>query len=333
MDLKIYCQSDDSANFVIRNISGSVSNAQYDLSADTSGQPQSGVIALGVGQSTTINGAGYATMTVTYSTQQLSGVFLSVTGFCSTLPTSTPTSTPTNTPVSPPAFTVIGACSNINTDTATFVITNTGGNMASPYDYAITDAGGNTVDTGTFQLSANQSTTITFSGSSTTYTLSSPNDNSLTTVADMTTCTPPPPPVLTASGACTDNSGQATFVITNNGGNMTSSYTYNVTDASGNIVQTNTFQLSAGQSTTITYTGNSDSYTLTSPNDNSLNVVADMTTCVAPPPPPALTATGICTKKILLVSISPIPAVICQWLISTKLQMPMEIQYKAVLSN
>lgn len=170
--------------------------------------------------------------------------------------------------------------------------------MPASYTYNVTDANGATVDTNTFQLAAGASTTITVTGSSTSYTLSSPNDAALTTVADMSLCVaPPPPPVLTATGVCTSNAGIATFVITNNGADMTAPYTYNVTDANGNVVQTSTFQLAAGASTTITVNGPSTSYTLSSPNDTGLTAVADMSTCVAPPPAPLLSASGVCTSN------------------------------------
>ncbi len=200
-------------------------------------------------------------------------------------------------PPPPPALTVAGACTS-NAGTATFVVTNNGGNMTNAYTYNVTDASGAIVDTNTFQLAAGASTTITVNGSSTSYTLASPDDAGLNTVADMTLCVPPPPPpVLTATGACTSNAGTATFVITNNGAAMTTAYTYNVKDANGNVVQTSTFQLAAGASTTITVNGSSTSYTLSSPNDITLTAVADMSTCVQPPVVPALSVMGVCTSN------------------------------------
>jgi Tol biopolymer transport system component len=200
-------------------------------------------------------------------------------------------------PPPPPALTATGACT-ANTGVATFIITNNGAAMSTPYTYNVTDASGTVVDTNSFQLATGASTTITVSGSSTSYTLSSPNDASLTTTADMSLCVPPPPPpALTATGMCTSNAGTATFVIANNGAAMSTSYTYNVIDASGNVVQTSTFQLAAGASTTITVNGSSTSYTLSSPNDNTLTAVADMSTCVTPPPAPSLSATGVCTSN------------------------------------
>jgi hypothetical protein len=275
LDLQVFCNSDLSATFIIRNISGSVSDGAYNLSDPS----QSGSINLQPGGTISLKGAGYATMTVSYKTSFLSSVTLSTVGSCLLRPTSTPTntpvstptntptSTPTNTPPAPPSLSATGVCTGINTGTATFVITNNGSDMPTPYTYNIADDKGTVVQTGTFQLPAGGSTILTINGISSTYTLSSPNDNNLTVVADMSLCVPPPPPppALTVAGACTSNAGTATFVVTNNGGNMTNAYTYNVTDASGTIVDTNTFQLAAGASTTITVNGPSTSYTLSSP--------------------------------------------------------------------
>ncbi|MDL1940961.1 hypothetical protein FBQ99_01295 [Chloroflexi bacterium CFX2] len=299
LDLQVFCNTDLTATFVIRNISGAVSDGTYVLSDPA----QSGAINLQPGQSTSIIGAGYATMTVTYKTSFLSSVTLSVVGSCSRRPTATPTntaeptSTPTNTPVTPPSLSATGSCSGVNTDTATFVITNNGGDMTKPYTYNITDASGNIVQTGTFQLGAGGSTAATITGSSTSYTLTSPDDGSLTATADMTVCAPPPPqPSLSATGACSSN-GVAKFIITNNGGDMPKPYTYVITDAGGATVQTSTFQLNAGQSATITISGTSNLYTLTSPDDSNLSAQADLTTCVPPPSAPDLSATGACTSN------------------------------------
>ncbi|MBE0684200.1 MAG: PD40 domain-containing protein [Anaerolineales bacterium] len=204
-------------------------------------------------------------------------------------------------PQVPPVLTVTGACTS-NAGTASFVIANNGGDMSTPYTYNVTDASGSVVQTSTFQLAANASTTVTFTGPSTSYTFSSPNDAGLTAVADMSLCVaaaavapPPPPPVLTASGVCTSNAGTATFVITNTGADMTIPYTYDITDSNGVVVQTSAFQLAVGASTTINVTGKSSSYTLTSPDDGNLTAVADMTTCVTPPT--NLSVMGVCTSN------------------------------------
>src|SRR5690606_23505958 len=177
----------------------------------------------------------------------------------------------------PPVLRVVGACSTVNTDTATFVITNNGGAMDAPHTYNIADANGTVVETNTFQLGANQSETITYSGTSTSYTFSSVNDNNLTATADLTTCVQLPS--LTISGACTSNAGEAEFVITNNGGSMSSASNYEITDANGTVVQNGTFQVSANQSVKFTIKGGSASYTFTNLADTTLTATADMTIC------------------------------------------------------
>ncbi len=300
LDLQVFCNVDLSATFVIRNISGAVSNGTYNLSDPA----QSGPINLLPGASTSINGVGYATMTVTYSTSFLSSVTLSVVGSClhhptstptstpTETPTSTPTSTPTNTPPTPPSLSVSGVCTGSNTGSATFVITNNGGDMSTPYTYNITDDNNVIVSTGTFQLSSGDSKVINVSASSLTFSLSSPNDNSLTATVDTTTCAPAS---LTVTGACASaTAGGATFVVTNNGGGMTAPYSYTVTDVEGTEVDGGTFQLAAGESKTITISGTSSLYTLNVPNDASLTTQVDTTTCVEPP---SLTVTGSCTSN------------------------------------
>lgn len=310
LDLKVFCNTDQTARFRISNISGSVSDGTYTLSDPS----QSGPVDIAPGAFVDISGAGNATMTVTYRTSFLSSVTLTVNGSCLRRPTATPTQTatatplPTNTPtltptstatVNPPVLSIVGSCSGVNTGTATFVLTNTGGNMPSAYPYTVVDANGTIVDSGTINLAAGQSTTVTVSGSSTSYTFSTPNDASLTTVVDMTTCVvpPPPPPSLGVTGACTANAGEATFVITNNGAAMTTPYTYVVTDASGATVDSGSILLGANQSTTVVVTGSSTSYTFSTPNDASLTTVADMSTCVPPPPPASLSINGVCTSN------------------------------------
>ncbi|NWF65446.1 MAG: PD40 domain-containing protein, partial [Chloroflexi bacterium] len=301
LDLKVFCNVDESATFVITNVSGVVSDGNYVLSDPAS----SGSLDILPGNFVTIDGAGNATMTVTYKTSKLSSVTLSVTGSCLRRPTPTPTQTasPTATPTEfPPALDAQGACAGIGTNTAVFVVSNKGGDMDKPYQYVVKDANGNVVDSGTINLQAGQNTTITVSGNSSSYTLSSPDDAGLTEEVDMTACvTPPPPPAnLSVSGACTSNIGEATFVITNNGAAMTAPYPYIITDANGAVAGSGMINLGAQQSVTIKVTGNSTSYTFSTPNDTSLTTVVDMTACVTPPPPPPpanLSISGVCTSN------------------------------------
>lgn len=297
----MFCNVDQSATFLITNISGSVSDGTFVLSDPA----QSGPVDLQPGQSVTVKGAGNANMTVTYKTSFLSSVTLNVTGSCTLKPTPTPTATSAQ-PVNPPVLTVQGACGGVNTGTAVFTVTNNGGAMTTPYTYTITDASGAVVDTGTIDLPPGQSTTITVTGPSTSYALSSPDDASLSSLVDMSTCvTPPPPPPpadLSITGSCTSNTGTATFTITNNGNAMTTPYDYVILDANGAVAGAGKIDLGANQSTTISVTGSSTSYTFATPNDAALAATVDMSACVVaaappPPPPPAdLTISGVCTS-------------------------------------
>ncbi len=319
LDLQVFCNPDLSATFVITNVSGAVSNGSFSYS-DPAGTTDSGPINLGPGESDSYKGAGNGTMTVTYNTTILSSVTLRVTGSCikapptntplptptstatptnTPLPTETPTSTPTNTPSTPPALSVAGSCTGSNPATAQFVVTNNGGDMPTSYRYEITDSGGASVQSGSFQLQAGDSITISVSGSSSTYNFSSPDDSTLNASADMTKCQPiVTPPVLSVSGACTSNTGVATFIVKNTGGDMLSAYDYEITDASGASVQKGTFQLKAGDSVTITVNGKSSSYTFASPNDSTLTATANMTTCGGIViNSPLLSASGACTSN------------------------------------
>jgi Tol biopolymer transport system component len=289
---------------LITNISGSVSDGTYALS-DPAG---TGSVDLPPGGNVSYVGAGNATMTVTYSTSFLSSVTLSVTGSCSRRPTATPTdtpaatNTPTNTPPSAPALSVQGACAGAISNTAIFTVTNNGGDMTAPYSYSVTDANGNVADSGAINLAAGQSVTLSVSGNTASFTFTSSSDASLTTVVDMTTCATTTNSSLSITGSCTANSGEATFVVTNNGSAMTSPINYSIVDADGNIAGSGTINLGENQSATIKVTGSSSAYVFVSPDDSALTAFVDMTVCTvqpsptATPPPANLTITGACTN-------------------------------------
>jgi Tol biopolymer transport system component len=271
-----------SATFVITNNGGDMTSPYtYEIEDDNGNVVDTGTFQLGAGASTIINVSG-SSNTYTLSSPDDSNVSADA------------DTTRCAPPPPPPSLSAVGACSS-NAGEAMFIITNNGGDMSAPYTYDIEDDNGNVVDTGTFQLSAGQSANIKVSGSSMTYTLTSPDDGSLNATADLSTCVQPPS--LSVSGACTSASGIATFVVTNNGGDMTSAYSYEITDDNGNVVQSSTFQLNAGQSASFTIGGSSSSYTFASPNDSSLTDTADMTTCAPPPSSPALSAVGVCTSN------------------------------------
>lgn len=168
--------------------------------------------------------------------------------------------------------------------------------MPKPYAYVVKDNSGATVQTGAINLSAGQSVTITVSGNATSYSLSSPDDASLSASADMTPCLPTTTnhPTLIVSGACTAGVGTATFIVRNNGAtDMTSAYPFTVVDDSGSVVRSGSIFLRAGQSMAITVSGSSAKYTFSSTSDSALTTVVDTSSCGSTTTT-GLIANGVC---------------------------------------
>ena len=95
--------------------------------------------------------------------------------------------------------------------------------MSAAYTYKVKDGAGNTVKSGSVKLAAGASTTIQVTGTYDVLTLSITDDKGTTTTAATTTCVKLPK--LTATGVCTADTAEATFVITNGGGDMSAAYT------------------------------------------------------------------------------------------------------------
>ncbi|MCZ2120964.1 MAG: DPP IV N-terminal domain-containing protein, partial [Anaerolineales bacterium] len=122
-------------------------------------------------------------------------------------------------------------------------------------------------------------------GASSTYTFSSPNDATLSAVADMSKCVKPPsPPALIATGMCTENAEEAKFIIVNSGGDMTVPYTYQVKDDKGSVVKTDTFKLASGQSLTIVISGKYAGLTLFVVDDKNVTTQVATAGCNEPVP-------------------------------------------------
>ena len=166
----------------------------------------------------------------------------------------TTTDAATTTCVKQPKLTATGVCT-ADTAEATFVITNSGGDMPAAYTYNVKDSAGKVVKTGSFKLKAGGTETVTTSGTYGVLTLSITDDKGTTTDAATTTCVKQPK--LTATGVCTADTAEATFVITNSGGDMSTAYTYNVKDSAGKVVKTGSFKLKAGGTETVTASWNS----------------------------------------------------------------------------
>jgi Tol biopolymer transport system component len=190
-------------------------------------------------------------------------------------------------------LTAVGVCTD-DTGLATFIITNSGSDMPAAYTYNVKDSAGKVVTTNTFQLKAGESLTVSASGTYGVLTLSITDDKGTTTDAATTTCTKSPK--LVTVGSCVDNTGLATFVITNNGGDMPTAYTYVVKDSAFSAIKTDTFQLKAGESVSISASGVYGNLTLAITDDKGTTSDASTTTCVTLP---KLTATGVCVNNTI----------------------------------
>ncbi len=203
----------------------------------------------------------------------------------------TTTDAATTTCVKLPKLTATGVCTD-DTALATFIITNSGSDMPAAYTYNVKDSAGKVIKTGTFKLNAGGAETVTASGTYGVLTLSITDDKGTTTDAAMTTCVKLPK--LVTVGSCVENTGLATFVITNNGGDMPKAYTYVIQDSALSTVKTATFQLKAGESASVSVGGVYGNLTLAITDDKGSTSNASMTTCAKSP---NLTATGVCTNN------------------------------------
>jgi Tol biopolymer transport system component len=154
--------------------------------------------------------------------------------------------------------------------------------MSSAYTYQVTNQAGQVVSSGSVQLNAGASQTITLQGQAgQSYTLSVSNGG---TVVATISATCQQGPSFTSSGTC--NNGTVSFVVANNGGAMGSAYTYQITNSSGQVVNSGNIQLGANQSQTISIPGQAGQvYTLRVSNGQVV-VVTMTATCAQPPPPP-----------------------------------------------
>jgi hypothetical protein len=175
-------------------------------------------------------------------------------------PTFTPTATRTNTPILP---NIVLAASCTQRGNATYRITNNGGAMLSSGSWVVT-ANNSRIGSDTFRLQAGGVVTITSSGvyGNITFTTSG---GGTTPQSVSTFCTPPTasptntptntlrPPQIVLAASCTQR-GNATYRITNNGGDMLSSGNWVVT-ANGSRIGSDTFRVRAGGAVTITSSG------------------------------------------------------------------------------
>lgn len=256
------------ASFTITNNGGDMTSSYtYEVKDSNGNMVKSGSFQLDKGKSTTI---------------PVSGVYGTLTLFV-TNDKNVTTQVATTTCIESPKLAAVGICTAANATEATFTITNNGGDMPKAYSYEVKDSNGNVLASSTFQLDAKKSTSVTIKGVSGVLTLFITDDKNVTAQAATTTCIELPK--LVATGLCTEDTAQATFTITNNGGAMPKIYTYEIKDSNGNVVKTDTFQLGAKQSTTITVSGVYNGLTLFITDDQSVTAQAATAYCAETVPP------------------------------------------------
>jgi uncharacterized repeat protein (TIGR01451 family) len=213
----------------------------------------SGTIQLAAGGSTTINYAGTPGETYTLTIRDTSNTVVATSTANCTPTTATPTAT--STP-SAPSLSITGSC---NAGAVSFIVTNNGGPMPTPYNYEIRDSSNTVVATGTIQLGAGASQTINYAGTiGQTYTLNIFNPSNVVVATSTTTCG-----TLGVTGVCSGN-GVVTFTVTNSGAAMPTPYSYEIRDSANTLVASGTIQLGAGASQPITYNGTpGQTYTFT----------------------------------------------------------------------
>lgn len=165
------------------------------------------------------------------------------------------------------------------TGSASFTITNSGGDMPQQSSYTVTNPAGGTLTSGNFQLAAGDSITIPVTGFNGDITLSGPDFAPVTvsTLCGVPVQPSPRPPSLTGTGVCLE-AGGASFTVSNSGSAMTSAQTYTITDEDGNVLQSGTLQLGAGESITIPFSGPAGVITLTTGN---LSITTDTVCAMA----------------------------------------------------
>ncbi|MHB8750539.1 MAG: beta strand repeat-containing protein, partial [Aggregatilineales bacterium] len=245
---------------------------------------QSGPLALGAGQSTTItvpNASGILTLTV--SGQGVSATF--------TAQCSASTSTPST------LLTGSGTCTN---GTATFTLTDSGSTaLPAGTTYVVKNSLGQVVQSGPLPLGAGQTITITVPNATGILTLTvSGTGISATFTAQCAVPTSTPSSLLTGSGTCTN--GTATFTLTDSGSTaLPAGTTYIITNGGGQVIQSGPLTLGAGQTITITVPNASGTLTLTI-SGSSISAIFTAT-CAAggsptPTNTPGLIGSGTCTN-------------------------------------
>ena len=161
-----------------------------------------------------------------------------------------------------PSLRVAGICTQ---NTAEFTVVNNGGPMSEADTYTITDANGNELQTGSFQLAKNESKTFTVANASgvVTFTAAKSQLSASTECGRQLSCQKNNPErvdcsSLAVTGICLED-GTAQFTIRNTGeagdGDMLQPTEWRLVDDAGNVVQSGPILLKGGETMQVTYTG------------------------------------------------------------------------------
>jgi hypothetical protein len=189
----------------------------------------------------------------------------------------------------PPDISVSGTCDG--SGNATFTITNSGGDMPDVYTYEIF-LESSLIKNGAFLLYAGDFTEISTSGTYGNIRMDIKDDVGTVITSETTTCVPPTeiptktptatliPPNLSISGTC-DTSGNASFTISNSGGDMPDVYTYAIYQETL-LITNGSFILYAGDTMDRTTSGTFGNIRMDIKNGVGTVVASKSTTCDRP---------------------------------------------------
>ena len=282
-DVSASCTADAQGTFTITDTGGDMT-APFTWRLSLNGTAiASNTFQLAAGGSTAIRTAGLFG-TLTLDILDTSNVAVaSASTFCASPP-----------PPAPPSFSVGASCTA--DAQGTFTITDTGGNMTVPFTWRLS-LNGTAIASNSFQLNAGASTTIHTAGLFGTLTLDILDASDVVLASGTTFCQappPPPPPAFTIGASCTADA-QGTFTITDTGGSMAVPFSYRLS-LNGTPIASNTFQLTAGGSTTIHTAGLFGDLTLDLLDTSGVVVASASTFCPTAPAPtlPAFTVSASC---------------------------------------
>ena len=196
----------------------------------------------------------------------------------------------------PPVISVSGTCDTGGN--ATFTISNSGGDMPDVYTWEIFQET-SLITNGAFILYAGDTLDRTTSGTYGNIRLDIKDNFGTVIASETTSCVPPTetptntptatliPPNLSISASC-DTGGNATFTITNSGGDMPDVYTYEIFQETS-LITNGSFILYAGDILDRTTSGTYGNIRLDIKNDVGTVVASQSTTCDRPTATPTTT--------------------------------------------